>query len=290
MSAGDEQDKRGRIPCRICGRWLVSVNVMHLRRHEELDRAHPVLDYKRLFGLRVACSKWMCEQMTRSLMRRYRRTGQRWSKRRVLREIRRRKRLGLPLNVQVVRFDRGAGSLSTMAWHHFGSWDNALAAAGIRPEAVRRIGRWDRARVVNEITARAASGRRLDQTAVRADRFPLLSAGRRWFGDWNRALKAAGLDPAKHRKLKRWNREEVIRALRRRQREGKSLEAWQVKREDGRLLTAVRRYLGRWEDAMAAISIHYIRGNSRARPVLKPMARRRRQGAGRSAKRASNGG
>jgi hypothetical protein len=83
----------------------------------------------------------------------------------------------------------------------FGSWDAALRAAGLDPEAVRlHRTPWTPDEVVREIRRKARACEPLNAKAVSP--YSLRRRGRVFFGSWDAALSAAGLDPAKVRKSK----------------------------------------------------------------------------------------
>ncbi|MDO9543414.1 MAG: hypothetical protein Q7J98_13995 [Kiritimatiellia bacterium] len=89
----------------------------------------------------------------------------------------------------------------------FGSWGNALRAAGIDPGPVQMAGskrlRYPSAeKVIREIRARMKHKWRVNHRTMYVgphDDVSLVHAGYAYFGSWNNALKAAGLNPAKIR-------------------------------------------------------------------------------------------
>ncbi len=76
----------------------------------------------------------------------------------------------------------------------FGSWRNALMAAGVECERIGRYRRWTEELVVAGIRRRRSRGEALNAAAVEDADAALISAARRLFGSWNAALEAAGLD------------------------------------------------------------------------------------------------
>ncbi len=77
---------------------------------------------------------------------------------------------------------------------HFGSWQAALAAAGIT-ERTRRRRRWDARSISRAVLTRRREGLPLNAKAVERDEPALIAAARRIFGTWNDALKASAIDP-----------------------------------------------------------------------------------------------
>ena len=89
----------------------------------------------------------------------------------VIRTIRKRKRAGLPLNSRAMTTgaDRN-GTLFNMARHHFGSWGNAVAAAGLDYDAARQKPRnpyQTKAAIVRAIRARERQGLPLTVSSLR---------------------------------------------------------------------------------------------------------------------------
>ena len=83
----------------------------------------------------------------------------------------------------------------------FGSWDAALRAAGLDPVTIRLHREpWTPGTVVREIRRKAQAGEPLNARDVSP--YSLRRRGRLFFGSWDAALAAAGLDPAKVRKSK----------------------------------------------------------------------------------------
>jgi hypothetical protein len=93
---------------------------------------------------------------------------------------------------------------------HFGSWPQALAAAGLRPH--RRP--WTRAAIIDALQAWAAAhGRAPHHGEWHAGGLEHPPAGtvKRVFGSWSAGLRAAGLEPALRGS---WSEAEVLDALR----------------------------------------------------------------------------
>ncbi len=169
----------------------------------------------------------------------------RWNKETVVKAIHARHAADLPMT-GVRNTDSG---LCGAAYKFFGNWRNAVIAAGLRGKLRRS---WDRANVIRSLQARYQRGKSM--TSVWKDDPPLVSAGQRYFGDWGKALQAAGIDPPQHRS---WTKANVVAAIRERQRNGLSMTSvW----EDDRLLYrgAIGRY-GTWRNALAAAGIHVER-------------------------------
>ena len=141
----------------------------------------------------------------------------------------------------------------------FGSWCNALVAAGINPESICRDPQWDRSKIIEAILLRVVCGEALGSTTVRPR--TLKSAAVRQFGSWPAALVAAGLKPAdyigkraparKDGKQGGWSEERVRKAILQRHALGLPLNGNSVLRDDRTLYSAGRTWFKSWSKALA---------------------------------------
>jgi hypothetical protein len=168
----------------------------------------------------------------------------RWTAATVLAAIRDREQQGLPLK-GIQRLDN---SLASAAKRYFGSWNQALIAAG-KDVIPRKTQSWSKPRVLQLLRERHRKGRSLNcrHPANRA----LYRAAHRHFGSWKSAIAAADL-PGDHRPIRRWNKANVIAAIR----------AWDWKtarptsHPSGKaLVCAACRYFGDWRNALHAAGL-----------------------------------
>lgn len=82
----------------------------------------------------------------------------------------------------------------------YGSWRNAIEAAGLDYDAIRRYKDWDEDRILDELRERHTAGEPLNAGEVCVSNTALITAARRTFGSWDKALQAAGLDSTQIRK------------------------------------------------------------------------------------------
>lgn len=124
-----------------------------------------------------------------------------WSKEKVIAAIQQRLAEGKPVNYSAVVADDEP--LTGAARRHFGTWDNALLAAGVNPTAHKRPrsevlppGTWTRDKIIAAIKDHVEAGH--DIAAHRMQRFdPKLVAaatGKFGFGSWREAVEAAGAE------------------------------------------------------------------------------------------------
>lgn len=129
----------------------------------------------------------------------------RWNKQRVIAIIKSAKKKGWDLNWSSVtkrRDDLGKAAFAAIQGRLFGSWDRALTAAGLDADEVSRYRRWSKNTIVFELKARAADGENLNSGAVQQEDPGLHAAALRYFGSYDKALRAAKINPNKIRKRK----------------------------------------------------------------------------------------
>lgn len=171
-----------------------------------------------------------------------------WSKERVVEAIQERHCQRLPLS----SVWREYPSLFSVAKRLFGSWRNAIRAAGVPLHLPHT---WTREEIIAAIQHRQTEG--LPMTSMCRENPSLYGAAKKWFGGWVRALRAAGV-PATLRT--RWTRDLVIAAIRAHRRDGSSLS--HIWREDRQLFCAACQRFGNWQNALQAAG---VRGRQRRR-------------------------
>ncbi|MFO0915276.1 MAG: hypothetical protein U0795_20105 [Pirellulales bacterium] len=117
----------------------------------------------------------------------------------------------------------------------FGSWEAAMAEAGLPEITPIPCQKWSKQAILEALRDRHRKG--IPLSCDKRDDKLLRDAAVRWFGGWNKALRAAGLP---HRICDRWTPDRVLHELRRRY------------RGETRFRDA--------EPALAAIASHYFGG------------------------------
>jgi hypothetical protein len=82
----------------------------------------------------------------------------------------------------------------------YGSWRSAVEAAGLDYDEIRRYRDWDEDSIVQELRQRHQQGLPLSAGEVCVSNTALITAARRMFGSWDKALGAAGLNSAQIRR------------------------------------------------------------------------------------------
>ena len=125
----------------------------------------------------------------------------RWTREKVLEAIRGRHSGGRSLSCGVVH--REGGGLFRVSQRLFGSWSNALGAAGVPPPGRRgRPRKWTREEITRTIRKAARGHPRSWRTRLLRQTGGIYEAGVGVFGSWQRALRAAGIDPSRGSNLK----------------------------------------------------------------------------------------
>jgi hypothetical protein len=99
------------------------------------------------------------------------------------------------------------------------------------------------------------------------DKQPYLYQQGLWiFGDWDKALRAAGFVPEKMRRRRSWDKNRIIRELRRMRKRRLPLYAHYVMKNHQSLFHAALRHYGSWNKALVAVGIN-DKGNSGTTPL-----------------------
>ena len=94
----------------------------------------------------------------------------------------------------------------------FGSFEAAIKASGVMHRRNLPF-RWSQTAVIDAIRQRQQKGKPLNSKAVTQDNGGLYDAARQFCGNWNQALRAAGIDPDQVRLVRRrWTSESVMAA------------------------------------------------------------------------------
>ena len=134
-----------------------------------------------------------------------------WTREQIIREILRREAAGLPLTLGS---KQGVPNAFYQASSRvFGSWLNAIKAAGVAPHQGHKYIRWSTRKVLLIIRALSRRRRTLRSDELHEQYGALLRAARRAFGSWRNAVIAAGIDPQKMRHEVPWTEDRIIEAI-----------------------------------------------------------------------------
>jgi hypothetical protein len=193
------------------------------------------------------------------------RTKQPWNRERVVRDLRARRDSGKPLNA--IALNEESPGLYACARKVFGSYKAALRAAGIDAEAVRKR-KWHPESVKVELRRIASEERFPTRRALWRAHPVCYTAAQKFFGSYDAALRAAGIerDPvdrlapwpessaATHVRggagRQPWTCQSVAAALQELIARGADLSFTAVKRRDPQLARAAERYFGNYFTAL----------------------------------------
>ncbi len=188
------------------------------------------------------------------------------TKKAVIKEIRRRGKEGLPFNAKALQKGPKTDSgLYNKGCDLFGSWQNAVKKAGlVYPETNRRKSRLypTEESILMEILRRKRENLPLNSMVRKTDS-ALLGQGKRQFGSWREALKAAGLDyPEKRTRKSEYypTKESIIKEIKERKKRGLPLNAKAVEEgamKDPPLYDQGRKEFGSWRNAIEAAGFDY---------------------------------
>lgn len=127
-----------------------------------------------------------------------------WTKRKILERIQELHRREVDLSWRNVSTNVDpALAAAAVRPNRFGSWREALEAAGLNYDEIRRYREWDETAVVREVREMHDAGEPVNSREVQENLPPLFHAARRRFDQWDRVLEAAGLDADQIRKRPR---------------------------------------------------------------------------------------
>ena len=141
----------------------------------------------------------------------------RWTKQRIVGLIRAAGDAGEDLHWSAVtrrKDELGKAAFASLQPRLFGRWDAALTAAGLDAADISRYRRWGEPTILEELARRRQAGEPLNSGALQKADPGLHAAAVRYFGGFEDALRAAQIDPADHRRRRRWTKPQVLAGLR----------------------------------------------------------------------------
>src|SRR5688572_28960400 len=186
----------------------------------------------------------------------------RWTRPLIIGLIKNARRKGDDLHWSAVtrrRDELGRAAFASLQPRLFGSWDRALHAAGLDADEINRYRKWNKNTIVFELRGRAKDHEPLNSGAVQRDDPGLHAAAVRHFASYDGALKTAKIDPTKVRQRQRWEKADVIKALKAGKKAGKSLSDSAVRKESPALYGAAVRLFGSFTAAREGAGIKFAR-------------------------------
>ncbi len=173
-----------------------------------------------------------------------------WTREQIIRLILECEAEGLPLTVGEPGISQ---SIYQAGSRIFGSWRNAIQAAGVPPERGNCEAKWPATRILTVIRNLERRRHPLSVQQLEHRYGSMVSAARRLFGSWSKAILAAGVNPTKLRRVVPWTRERVVEGILTRALRDESLAPRSVQPRS--LVEAGRRFFGSWSAAMDAAGL-----------------------------------
>jgi len=153
-------------------------------------------------------------------------------------------------------------TLRMAARDKFGSWKNAIEAAGLNYDKINLRAneeKWNKKKVTNRILLIYQEGGDISNTHLRKVNNSLLKAGINHFGNWRKAVESTGIvyDTILKCVPYKWNKSKVIEELRRVHNLGEELSDDNISKNRNALYNAGRKYFGNWKSAVEATGFDY---------------------------------
>jgi hypothetical protein len=183
-----------------------------------------------------------------------------WSKTAIVSEILRRHQQGLSIKGgDVYEQDRG---LYWAAKHHFGisGWAKARILAGFTPIDPAPWKKWNKDILREEILRLHESGVALNTASLQKSPYAyIMSSATKIFGTWAKAIRAAGLNYAKIKKVRIswWTKPRIVMCIRSLEKRGVRLSSKAIQRSHCALFGTAVRLFGCWSQAVEASGISY---------------------------------
>jgi hypothetical protein len=184
-----------------------------------------------------------------------------WTKENIIQTIQSLNSQGADLSFRAMMMSGYASMVyAAIRANYFGSWKDALEAAGLSPQDIYRYRIWDNETIINEIKMLHSRGHDLSSKNMDMTHNSLIATARRRFGSWEAALKAAGIDYSGIRKRKRWTREEITEGLRKLKSEGVPLISTEISKRAPSLFAAAckKKFFGTWLNAVKAAEKSFV--------------------------------
>lgn len=174
-----------------------------------------------------------------------------WTRERIIRDLLSYDAKGVSLTVAESGNSRPIYKAATRI---FGSWQNAIKATGIKRSKRRVLNQWTPAKIITVIRRLSLRRKPLKRKQI-AQRFRgIYPAASRFFGSWQNAILAAGVDSRTIQKVVPWTRERILETLLKRAIQNESLAQSAVRPTS--IINASCRIFGSWAKALEAAGLN----------------------------------
>lgn len=171
-----------------------------------------------------------------------------WTKDKIISVIRWRYRNDRELSC--LWMERNCVILWGIADFYFGSWKDAIIAAGLDYNEVRKQPKWSKEILIEEIQRLYTEGCDLSHTHMQDIKSRVYYSAVDIFGSWKKALQAAGINSEDFHVREKWSVEKVINRIKKRRAAGKDLNWMALFEDDYALLKAAEKRFDKWDDAL----------------------------------------
>lgn len=184
-----------------------------------------------------------------------------WDESKILQAIQELYKQGFDLSLRNMVAHKENSKLTYAASRHFESWKKAIEEAGLDYDSIARQKTWSQEEIEETILKLYREGEDLSSKQMDITHQPLISAARKRFGTWEKAIFHVGLDYDEIRKREHWTREKILVRIQKLSEEGESLRSTYILKRYPALYAATqkKRYFGGWINAVQAAGIAYAR-------------------------------
>jgi hypothetical protein len=187
-----------------------------------------------------------------------------WTRERIIRRIRELHDRGVDLSHSSAKREHQYLVVVASDERMFGSWREAVEASGLSYDAVSKHESWTKEKIISRIRQLHRRGESLSHESTKQKHGALVSAASspRYFGSWERAIRAAGLSYDRIRRIESWDRAKILEKIRELHAQGVALNNANMRRMGyrGMMEAAARRQnFGSWEAAVRAAGLDYDR-------------------------------
>jgi len=197
-----------------------------------------------------------------------------WTQEMVLEEIKNWKAAAKPLYSHHMR--QNFQELLAAGIRYFGSWRQAVEAAGIPYDEVRKYRAWSKDRIVQTVQKLHAEGADLSFRGMMLSKYaPMVYAAIRpnHFGSWKHALTAAGLAAEEIYRYKSWEDDNILVEIQKLNEQGADLSSKKMDETANSLIATARRRFGSWGEAVKRAGLDYDQIRRRKRWTTDAIAR-----------------
>ena len=186
--------------------------------------------------------------------------GRVWTREKLIDKIRELDSQGVDLSPTAIQKTHSALFSSARSRSHFGNWRDAVEAAGLQYDDIKRIKqKWSREEILVQIREYHAGGHDLlnPMFKIKHRNLYLAACAHRYFGSWRRAIVAAGLDHEKMRESRVWTKDRILRTIREMAKSGRPLGWAVIEVSCPGVYRAARRKenFGSWQGAVVAAGL-----------------------------------